>query len=100
MHENELRLYIVRHGHSVANYSHAYSGQTSVPLAPDGFDDARSAGRLLRDITFAKVYCSELLRARQTCETAMPGVEYETDARLNEVSVGDLAGMLPEDAQE
>ncbi len=99
MHENELRLYIVRHGHSVANYSHAYSGQSNVPLAPDGFDDARSAGRLLRDIVFTKVYCSELLRARQTCEAAMPGTEYETDSRLNEVSVGDLAGVMPEDAQ-
>ena len=99
MFENELRLYIVRHGHSVANYSHAYSGQSNVPLAPDGFDDARSAGRLLCNVAFAKVYCSELLRARQTCETAMPNVAYETDARLNEVSVGDLAGVMPEDAQ-
>ena len=94
----EMNLYFIRHGQSEANATGTYSGWAHVSLTEKGIADAAKAGKLLQGITFEKVYSSDLKRACQTCETALPGVAYETNELLREISTGILTGTKHADA--
>ena len=87
-----MRVYIVRHGESETNKAHRWTGWLDVPLTEKGIEDAAKAGSLLADVKFDKLYSSDLVRAKKTLETALPGREYETSHLLREVSVGNIAG--------
>ena len=87
-----MKVYIVRHGQSVNNRDKLWSGWMDIPLTEKGVIDAQKAGKLLSGVKFDKVYSSDLIRARQTLETALPGCEYETSPMLREVDAGDIAG--------
>lgn len=88
-----MELYFIRHGQSRANADEQLAGWLDVPLTEKGLADARGAGRKIADIEFEKVYASDLMRASQTCETALPGIEYEKTTLLRELSVGEFEGM-------
>ena len=87
-----MKVYFVRHGQSEGNISGRHNAWAQVPLTEKGKADAAMAGRLLKGISFDKVYTSDLIRAIQTKEIAMPDVEYEVLPLLREISVGDLLG--------
>ena len=93
-------LYMIRHGQSEGNARHAHAGWTDISLTELGFAQAAEAGRKLREIRFDRVICSDILRARQTCETALPGVKYELEPLVRENHVGWLAGQLVSDLTE
>lgn len=93
-----MEVYVVRHGQSTANLAGTYSGWSHVPLTDKGIADAAHAGELMKDIDFDKVYSSDLKRAMQTCQTALPGAEIETDPLLREISTGTLTGMYHKEA--
>lgn len=88
-----MELYLVRHGQSQANADNQLAGWYDVPLTEKGVDEARAAGEKLRGIEFEKVYASDLMRACQTCENALPGIEYEKTALIREISVGEFEGL-------
>ena len=50
------------------------------------------AGEYLKEVSFDKIYASDLQRAKNTAEIAIPGCKYETDPALREVNVGNIAG--------
>ena len=85
-----MNLYLVRHGQSVPNLENRHSGWTQLPLTDQGFADARRAGERLRDISFDRIYSSDLCRAIQTAQTALPGCEPIQLPLLRERSVGIL----------
>ena len=85
-----MDLYLVRHGQSVLNFVKRHSGWSMMPLTEKGFDDARRAGEIIRDIPFDRVYSSDLTRAVQTARTALPGVEPIQLELIRERSVGSL----------
>ena len=58
-----MKLYMVRHGQSVANLNKQHVGWGQVLLTEKGEDDARGAGEILKNYSFDKVYSSDLLRA-------------------------------------
>ena len=87
-----MKLYMIRHGQSTANAARLHAGWAQVPLTESGFEDARRAGKLLEGIHFDEIYVSDLLRAKQTMETALPGAIGEATPLLREINVGDLAG--------
>ena len=95
-----MLLYMIRHGQSEANLLREYCGWGQVSLTEKGFADARHAGELLKDVVFDRVYASDLRRAMQTCETALPGISYETTPLLRELSIGSLQGITEEAAEE
>ena len=95
-----MRLYLIRHGQSEANLKREYCGWGQAALTEKGLNDARNAGKLLQNIVFDKVFSSDLKRAMQTCETALPGVDYETEPLLRELSIGNLQGITEEAAEE
>ncbi len=87
-----MKLYMIRHGQSTANEGRLHAGWAQIPLTDRGVEDARRAGSLLQGIRFDKIYVSDLLRAQQTLETALPGAVGVTTPLLREISVGDLVG--------
>ncbi|MYA39308.1 MAG: 2,3-bisphosphoglycerate-dependent phosphoglycerate mutase, partial [Acidimicrobiia bacterium] len=94
------RMVLVRHGESEWNLSNLFSGWTDVDLTPRGEEEAREAGRLMRDegLAFDIVHTSVLLRSIRTAELALAemGMAWLPVARhwrLNERHYGALQGL-------
>lgn len=87
-----MKVYIVRHGQSESNRDGVWTGWIDAPLTEKGIADAKRASELLSKCVFDKIYASDLIRARQTAENAIPGCVYETSSLLREVNVGIIAG--------
>ena len=87
-----MKLYLIRHGQSVANLNKIHSGWGPFGLTEKGQEDARRAGRLLEGIDFDAVFSSDLPRAMETQRLALPGVQAETSPLLREINVGELVG--------
>ena len=67
------RLVLLRHGESGWNRENRFTGWTDVDLSPQGVEEARSAGRLLKAEGFAFdfAYTSMLKRAIRTLHLAL-----------------------------
>ena len=87
-----MKVYIVRHGESQNNKDGLWTGWYDAPLTEKGKEDAAKARDILSKAKFDKIYSSDLIRARNTAEIAIPGCEYETSEALREIGVGSLAG--------
>lgn len=93
-------LVLLRHGQSQWNLENRFTGWVDVDLSEAGQEEARKAGRLLRerDYSFDLAFTSVLKRAIRTCwisldeldEMWVPVVQ---DWRLNERHYGALAGL-------
>ncbi|MBW3663049.1 MAG: 2,3-bisphosphoglycerate-dependent phosphoglycerate mutase [Actinobacteria bacterium] len=93
------KLVLVRHGESLWNLENRFTGWTDVPLTAEGEDEARRAGRALREgqLTFGIAYTSVLERATETLriiiDEAGLAVPIIRDQALNERHYGDLQGL-------
>lgn len=87
-----MRIYVIRHGQSEANLLVAHAGWGQVPLTEKGLAQAAAAGERLKELRFDKVIVSDLRRAQQTAQAALPGYDYQTDWRVREIGVGSLEG--------
>ena len=88
-----MRVFIVRHGESENNKKGLWTGQYNAPLTEKGRLDAEGARTILERISFDKVYSSDLDRAIETAEIAIPGCIYETNKLLREIDVGSLSNQ-------
>lgn len=88
-----LRLTLVRHGTTEWNASGRYQGWSDPPLSDAGRAEATRLRERLAGERFDRVVASDLLRARETAEIAVPGAEIETDQRLREMSFGAWEGL-------
>lgn len=86
-------VFLVRHGQSEANLHTYYTGQMDVPLTQLGREQAMSVAPILSQFPIDKVYSSDLSRAWETCELAIPGAEYEKMELLREYDVGSVVGV-------
>ena len=92
-----MKVYFVRHGQSQANLDKNFAGQTDAKLTELGKTQAEAIRPILTDISFDKVYSSDLSRAHDTQKIALPGYAAETTKLLREIDVGSLAGKsIPE----
>jgi len=94
------RLVLVRHGQSAWNLENLFTGWTDVDLTPQGADEARAAGRLLREqgLEFDVAFTSVLKRAIRTLWIMLDEMDrvwmpVENDWRLNERHYGALQGL-------
>ena len=65
-----LDLYIARHGATEWTRTGQHTGRTDLPLLPEGEEQARHLGEMLRGVEFAAVYSSDLERSFRTAELA------------------------------
>ena len=94
------KLVLLRHGESGWNRENRFTGWTDVDLSPQGIEEARSAGRLLRaeGYAFDFAYTSVLKRAIRTLNLALEELDQlwipvAKDWRLNERHYGALQGL-------
>ena len=87
-----MELYAIRHGQSAASAIQAHAGWAQVPLTELGREQAAKTGELLKGLEFERIIGSDLLRARETAQIALPGRTFEQDSRLRETNVGSLQG--------
>lgn len=90
-----MKIYFVRHGESEANVTQEFSNTaTKHPLTASGRAQVEALADELRDVKFAAIYTSPLLRARETAEILSErlGVSYEVLDNLREHHAGELEG--------
>ena len=87
-----MKVFMVRHGESETNRNGLWTGWLDVPLTEKGREDAALVGVLLSKIGFDKIFSSDLSRARNTADIAIPGCKYDIDQDLREINVGNIAG--------
>lgn len=95
----ENKLVLLRHGQSVWNQQNLFTGWTDVDLSPAGIEEAKLAGKLLKEnnFKFDICYTSYLKRAIHTLNYALEEMDKEwlpviKDWRLNERNYGALHG--------
>ncbi len=93
-------LVLLRHGESAWNLENRFTGWTDVDLTPKGTDEARAAGRLLKEGGYLPdvAHTSLLRRAIRTLWLALevldrPWIPVRHSWRLNERHYGALQGL-------
>ena len=95
-----MKLVLIRHGESEWNRLNLFTGWTDVDLSEKGHEEARAAGRLLRDegYDFDACYTSYLKRAIHTLDHVLDGMDRAwlpvvKSWKLNERHYGALQGL-------
>ncbi len=85
-------LYLVRHGGTAWAHTGQHTGRTDVALLPEGEEEARQLGQMLRGIDFAAAWSSDLQRALRTAQLA--GFERpRVTPLLREFDYGEYEGL-------
>ncbi|MFK7995454.1 MAG: histidine phosphatase family protein [Granulosicoccus sp.] len=104
-----LRLYLVRHGHTIWNDTGGVAGRTDIDLSKYGQEAVGAlAQTLTAQVLLDSWYCSPLLRARHTSQLLSTGARIPAqrvtqlpdvviDDRLVELDFGDWEGMTWQD---
>jgi 2,3-bisphosphoglycerate-dependent phosphoglycerate mutase len=94
------KIVLLRHGESVWNKENRFTGWTDVDLSDKGVEEAREAGKLIREagFDFDIAYGSVLKRAIRTLWLTLEGLDrmwipQELSWRLNERHYGSLQGL-------
>ena len=84
-------IYLARHGQTAYNREGRFQGQTPVPLDDTGRAQATELAERAAAYGFAALWCSPLLRARETADAvaARIGLAPREDARLMETDAGE-----------
>lgn len=92
-----MKISLIRHAPTRGNLQSNYIGATDEPLAPEGIELARKAGR---DESVKEVYTSALARTRETAGILFPKAQQVVHAGLNEMNFGRFEGKSWRDLEE
>ena len=102
-----IKLVLVRHGQSEWNLENRFTGWTDVDLSPKGVEEAKEAGRILKEkgYTFDIGFTSVLKRAENTLgyilnEMGEEDIEVKRSWKLNERHYGALQGLNKDETRE
>ena len=94
-----IKLVLLRHGESTWNKENRFTGWTDVPLSKKGKEEAKKAGKVLKEegYEFDIVFDSVLIRSHQTREIVLKEMNLKIPIkkswRLNERHYGALQGL-------
>ena len=93
-----MKLYFVRHGRTVWNLEGRFQGAGGdSPLLPESIDTLKKLGQYLKDISFDKIYSSDLPRAIKSAEIIQSQLTnpcpLESVPDLREWHLGKLEGL-------
>lgn len=108
----DLELVLVRHGTTLWNRERRYLGHSDLGLLPGAEQELEPLREKLQRYSFARIYCSDLIRCRQTLQIILPESELKPDnmsawsaimePRLRELHFGEWDGktydMLKDEA--
>jgi len=92
--QKPLRLYLIRHGEVEGAETGRLFGRTDAPLSERGREQSRQLAEFLSTEPLARVYCSDLLRARTMAETIARrhNLEVQESTAWREIDMGDWEG--------
>jgi len=87
-------IHLARHGQTAYNAEGRFQGHLPVPLDDTGFAQAEALAEAAAGVEIASLWCSPLLRARQTAEAVARriGLDPVADDRFAETDTGDWTG--------
>ena len=91
-----VRIYLVRHGQSVANEQKIFTGQMDVELTEKGREQAKAVCDLIfNNYKVDKIYSSDLKRAKDTIRPLAEklGLEITAYKEFREICAGDYQGV-------
>jgi broad specificity phosphatase PhoE len=97
---SEPAFFLVRHGATEWSQNGRHTSYTDLPLLPQGRERARELRRVFAGRSFARVLCSPLRRARETCELAGFGDQMEICEDLTEWNYGEYEGLTTAEIHE
>ncbi len=100
MNQTLPKIYLARHGETEWTITGQHTGRIDIPLTELGKSNAVKLGERLEGLTFASVYTSPLLRARQTCDLAGFSAVAQNDPDLMEWNYGAYEGRTTVDIQK
>lgn len=91
----QAQVYLARHGQTAYNHEGRFQGQQQVPLDDTGRAQAAELAGRAAAYGFRALWCSPLLRARETADTvaARIGLQPKEDDRLMETDAGDWTDL-------
>jgi probable phosphoglycerate mutase len=94
-------VYLARHGQTAYNLERRFQGHLPVPLDETGLEQAADLAERASGHTFAALWCSPLLRARETADivAASIGLEPREEPRMIETDAGEWTNRLFVDVQ-
>ena len=94
-----MGLYFVRHGQTDWNVRGKLQGKSDIALNETGRLQAVETREKLKQVAMDAIYCSPLMRARETAEiiNVLWELPIQCDDRLMERSFGDMEGALRKD---
>ena len=102
-----IKLVLVRHGQSEWNLENKFTGWTDVALSDQGIQEAKEAGKVLKEkgFHFDLAFTSVLKRANDTLEYILKemgeeNIEIKKSWRLNERHYGALQGLNKQETAE
>ena len=100
-------IILVRHGQSIWNLENKFTGWTDVSLSSNGIEEAKEAGKILKEkgFQFDLAYTSVLKRAEDTLEYILKemgeeNIEVKRSWKLNERHYGALQGLNKDETRE
>jgi len=94
-----VKITLVRHAEVIQEYQGKYNGHIDIALSAQGREDAKKLAQKLHDVEFDKIYCSDLLRARETLKAFSYELEPLYTKELREKSWGKHEGKSFEEIQ-
>lgn len=96
--KNNFKVVFLRHGESTSNNENTWGSWTDVDLSPQGIEEAKQAGYLLKDWKFDIIYTSILKRTVKTWNIIADIIDQHhvpvfKHWRLNEKHYGALIGL-------
>lgn len=95
------KIYAARHGETELNAQNRVCGAVDLPLTDNGIAQAHALAELFTDKGITKIFCSDMIRARQTAEAVgnALGIQPIADPRLREMCFGNLEKCMRDDAE-
>lgn len=102
-----IKLVLIRHGQSIWNLENKFTGWTDVELSEQGIQEAKEAGKVLKEkgFEFDIAYTSVLKRANDTLdyileELGEKDIPIKKSWRLNERHYGALQGLNKDETRQ
>ncbi|WP_110933695.1 histidine phosphatase family protein [Paenibacillus bouchesdurhonensis] len=97
--EHTAELWLARHGRTSWNKERRYQGHSDMALLDDEASGLCALEQKLAGIFFTSIYCSDLLRCRQTLERVRPDLAGQAiyEMRLREMNFGQWEGQTYEE---
>ena len=99
-------LIVLRHGQSAWNKENRFTGWSDADLSPQGIEEAKTAGKLVKKYKLGHIFVSSMLRTRETFKYMMEGRQLDEVCsvvyadELKERNYGALNGLNKDDIKK